>query len=107
MERDPLATFRGYLQSLPEDLLESVTEDYVWLAGLTLERGAHAAVLRSSTNSPSGCLAARGYFKILNMFEKSSVQPRNLSAGRSSLASPRRDGWDSQVWRSMMSAHEH
>jgi hypothetical protein len=42
MGRDPLATFRNYLQSLPEDLLESVTEDYVWLAGLTLDRGAHS-----------------------------------------------------------------
>lgn len=27
-------TFRTYLQSLPDDLLESVSEDYVWLAGL-------------------------------------------------------------------------
>jgi len=40
MERDRLAIFRNYLQSLPEDLLESVTADYVWLAGLTLDRGA-------------------------------------------------------------------
>jgi hypothetical protein len=37
MGRDPLETFRNYLQSLPEELLESVTEDYVWLAGLTLD----------------------------------------------------------------------
>jgi hypothetical protein len=42
MGRDPLETFRNYLQSLPEDLLESVTEDYVWLAGLTLDRGTHS-----------------------------------------------------------------
>jgi len=41
MGRDPLETFRNYLQSLPEDLLESVTEDYVWLAGLTLDRAPH------------------------------------------------------------------
>ena len=26
--------FRRYLEALPEDLLESVTEDYIWLAGL-------------------------------------------------------------------------
>jgi len=39
MGRDPLETFRNYLQALPEDLLESVTEDYVWLAGLSLEQG--------------------------------------------------------------------
>jgi hypothetical protein len=37
MGRDPSETFRDYLRSLPEDLLESVTGDYVWLAGLTLE----------------------------------------------------------------------
>jgi hypothetical protein len=46
MGRDPLETFRNYLQSLPEDLLESVTEDYVWLAGLTLEPGGHATDFR-------------------------------------------------------------
>jgi hypothetical protein len=39
MERDRLAIFSNYLQSLPEELLESVTADYVWLAGLTLDRG--------------------------------------------------------------------
>lgn len=41
MGREPLETFRNYLQSLPEDLLENVTEDYVWLSGLTLHREAH------------------------------------------------------------------
>lgn len=41
MGRDPGATFREYLQSLPDTLLESVTEDYVWLAGLVLESGLH------------------------------------------------------------------
>jgi hypothetical protein len=46
MGRDPLETFRSYLQSLPEDLLESVTEDYVWLAGLTLEPGSHTTDFR-------------------------------------------------------------
>lgn len=39
-------TFRGYLQSLPEELLESVTEDYVWLAGLALDRDAHTTDFR-------------------------------------------------------------
>lgn len=43
MERERLATFREYLQSLPEELLESVTADYVWLAGLTFGRGAQPA----------------------------------------------------------------
>jgi hypothetical protein len=32
------ATFRRYLESLPSELLESVTEDYVWLSGLTFDR---------------------------------------------------------------------
>jgi len=34
MESGESATFRSYLRSLPYELLESVTEDYVWLAGL-------------------------------------------------------------------------
>jgi hypothetical protein len=42
MGRERLDTFRDYLQSLPEDLLESVTEDYVWLAGLTLDCDGHS-----------------------------------------------------------------
>ena len=37
MERDAFATFREYLGALPDDLLESVTEDYVWLAGLVFD----------------------------------------------------------------------
>jgi hypothetical protein len=37
MERDAFAEFRKYLEALPDDLLESVTEDYVWLAGLVFE----------------------------------------------------------------------
>ena len=39
MGRDSLQTFREYLQALPEELLENVTEDYVWLSGLPLDRG--------------------------------------------------------------------
>lgn len=31
--------FRLYLHSIPDDLLRSVTEDYVWLTGLTLNTG--------------------------------------------------------------------
>jgi hypothetical protein len=34
MGRAPGDTFREYLQSLPDTLLESVTQDYVWLAAL-------------------------------------------------------------------------
>jgi hypothetical protein len=41
MGRDPGGTFRDYLQSLPDSLLENVTEDYVWLAGLVLQPSRH------------------------------------------------------------------
>lgn len=34
MESGQLRVFRGYLSSLPDDQLESVTEDYVWLSSL-------------------------------------------------------------------------
>jgi len=38
MEQAGAATFRCYLKSLPDDLLESVTEDYL-AGGLGLSRG--------------------------------------------------------------------
>ena len=41
MEQDSLAIFREYLRSLPDELLESVTEDYVWLASQPLDYGDH------------------------------------------------------------------
>jgi len=31
------ATFRDYLRSLPDELLESVSEDYIWLSALNFE----------------------------------------------------------------------
>jgi len=34
VEQAESATFRCYLRSIPDDLLESVAEDYIWLAGL-------------------------------------------------------------------------
>lgn len=37
-----LAIFRGYLRSLPYDLLESVTGDYVWLAALKFSEARRA-----------------------------------------------------------------
>jgi hypothetical protein len=41
--RSPSAAFRDYLQSLPDELLESVVEDYVWLASLAFHDGARNA----------------------------------------------------------------
>ncbi|HWB86452.1 MAG TPA: hypothetical protein VG675_20085 [Bryobacteraceae bacterium] len=32
MEGDAIAVFRDYLRGLPDELLQSVTEDYIWLA---------------------------------------------------------------------------
>ncbi|HKE25840.1 MAG TPA: hypothetical protein VKB88_25960 [Bryobacteraceae bacterium] len=40
-----MRVFRGYLSSLSNDLLESVTEDYVWLSGLDF-RGARSTDFR-------------------------------------------------------------
>lgn len=34
MEPAESTTFRGYLESLPDELLENVAEDYIWLASL-------------------------------------------------------------------------
>jgi hypothetical protein len=42
----PSATFRDYLHSLPDELLESVTEDYSWLASLAFHDGARSAEFR-------------------------------------------------------------
>jgi len=43
MARPPSGAFRDYLQSLPDELLESVAEDYVWLASLAFHDGARVA----------------------------------------------------------------
>jgi len=43
MERPPSAIFRDYLQSLPDELLASVAEDYAWLASLAFHDGARRA----------------------------------------------------------------
>jgi hypothetical protein len=39
-------SFREYLQALPYDLLESVTEDYVWLSGLHFDSEERSAEFR-------------------------------------------------------------
>ena len=40
------ATFRDYLQSLPDELLASVAEDYAWLASLTFHDATRSAEFR-------------------------------------------------------------
>ncbi len=39
MARPTSATFRKYLQSLPDELLECVAEDYIWLSSLAFHDG--------------------------------------------------------------------
>jgi hypothetical protein len=46
MARPTSATFRDYLQTLPDELLESVSEDYAWLASLAFHDGARSADFR-------------------------------------------------------------
>jgi len=41
-----LQTFRDYLRMLPYELLESVTEDYVWLSGLHFDSEERSAEFR-------------------------------------------------------------
>jgi hypothetical protein len=74
MGRDPLETFRDYLQSLPEELLENVTEDYVWLAGLTLEPGRHASDFRERRECCRQECVRRGAAQ-LYQFAESIVSP--------------------------------
>jgi len=74
MGRDMSETFREYLQSLPEDLLESVTEDYVWLAGLTLEPGHHGTDFRQRRECCREECARRGAPQ-LYQFAESIVSP--------------------------------
>jgi hypothetical protein len=75
MEGDALATFRGYLQSLPDDLLESVTEDYVWLAGLVFQESPrHTDFHRRRECCRAEC-ARRGVPQLYELAEN-TVAPR-------------------------------
>ena len=69
MESGQLITFRSYLQSLPDDLLENVTEDYVWLSGLAFENAR-----RSEFNNRRECCrqecVRRGAPQLYSMAER-------------------------------------
>ena len=56
MARSRPASFRDYLESLPDDLLENVTEDYVWLAGLGFEEQSDAEFRRRRECCREECL---------------------------------------------------
>ena len=75
MERDAFATFRGYLESLPDDLLESVTEDYVWLAGLVFEQSRRHTDFRGRRECCREECARRGFPQLYELAE-SLVTPR-------------------------------
>lgn len=53
METD---AFREYLEALPEELLEHVSEDYVWLARLGFREKAAAEFLRRRECCRAECL---------------------------------------------------
>jgi hypothetical protein len=48
--------FREYLQALPEELLEHVSEDYVWLAGLRFREKRAEEFLRRRECCRAECL---------------------------------------------------
>ena len=75
MGRDAFATFRGYLEALPDDLLESVTEDYVWLAGLVFEEFPRHTDFRGRRECCRAECARRGIPQLYELAE-STVAPR-------------------------------
>ena len=75
MKREVLGTFRQYLESLPDDLLESVTEDYVWLAGLVLDKGERTTDFRGRRECCREECARRGIPQLYALAER-TVSPR-------------------------------
>ena len=81
MERDRLAIFRNYLQSLPQDLLESVTADYLWLASLTFDHGTRSADFVQRRECCREECARRGVTYLYELAEN-IVSPEGVSAIR-------------------------
>ncbi len=105
--------FRAYLGSLPDELLESVTEDYTWLAGFHFASSGRAEFARrrdccrTERKRRSAPASVVHYFKILSMFEKSSVQTRKGRSGFSTLAALfSKSGYRAAAARSMIRVHE-
>jgi len=63
------AAFRDYLRSLPSELLESVSEDYVWLSGLDFQRQTAAEFVRRRECCREEC-ARRGVPDVYGMAER-------------------------------------
>jgi hypothetical protein len=75
MGRDAFAIFCEYLEGLPDDLLESVTEDYVWLAELAFEESPRHTDFRGRRECCRAECARRGVPQLYEMAE-STVAPR-------------------------------
>ena len=75
MEGNAFATFREYLESLPDDLLESVTEDYVWLAELGFEESQAHTDFRGRRECCRAECARRGVPQLYEL-ARSTVAPR-------------------------------
>ena len=75
MEGDAVATFRAYLEALPDDLLESVTKDYVWLAELGFEESQWHTDFRGRRECCREECARRGVPQLYELAE-STVAPR-------------------------------
>lgn len=56
----PSPAFRDYLRSLPDELLRSVAEDYIWLAGLVFHQRARNAEFRQRRDCCCEECARRG-----------------------------------------------
>ena len=75
MGGDAVEIFRGYLEALPDDLLESVTEDYVWLAELGFEESQAHTDFRGRRECCREECARRGFPQLYELAE-SMVTPR-------------------------------
>ena len=75
MGRDAFATFCEHLDALPDDLLESVTEDYVWLAELGFEEAPRHTGFRQRRECCRAECARRGVPQLYDLAE-STVAPR-------------------------------
>ena len=75
MEYAPHEIFREYLESLPDELLESVTEDYVWLAGCIFHHDSPGAEFQRRRECCREECARRGRPNLFR-FAEQSISPQ-------------------------------
>lgn len=73
MHGGELVGFREYLRSIPDELLESVSEDYVWLCGIRFEFHRQAEFLNRRECCRDEC-ARRGLPQLYELAE-STIAP--------------------------------